>query len=931
MEQPAPTPSRAVYGGLFFTAFSVLLLEVALTRVFAILMWHHFAYMVVSLALLGFGASGSLLTALRIGRSRIDTPKMLSAFAGIYGATLVFAFLAVTRIRVDSLEIWNHPGNFFGLFLTYILLSIPFLFAGCAIGTTLARYPKQVGSLYFVDLLGSAAGGALAPLLLGAVGPSATVVLAASAAILGSLVYGLGAGRRAVIASGAALAIVAVAAAGFCGGLGPVPPISWTIPFAPHKGARGYLSRENIDKTLYSATAQVDITRIETSEMEIGGQFGEVDRQQVPLRFVTQDGTAPTAIHIGASDLDRFPSLDDSQAGSAYQCFAARGADPKNVLVIGAGGGIDVMVALYHGAQRVDAVEINRAMVRMATEIYAEDLGRLFDDPRVSLHHAEGRAFLRRSKDRYDIIQLSGVDTYTALSSGAYTLSESYLYTVEAVKDLYRRLADDGIANYSRFILTYTDANGPKRPRETIRLAHIAATALRELGIEEPWRHIAVFAADRAASTMIKRSPFTEQELSRLEDFALRQGFMGFVFDPRRPVGGPFNKGLPSWYHYDEHINTTLNRVGLSPAAIKTDPRVARFAADFRSALRAAAGGDMETAEARIVDYLEASEIPASDREASFQSLMDSVREFSAMREAYNANFDRAQHDFTFLLKSDEKDREEFVDGYLFDLSPSRDDRPFFFDYFKLSRIGDYLKAPRKAWDAEYHPEFPVGHLVIFASLLQIVLLAAVLILLPLRRLRRTGEAAPRRARTFFYFAALGLGFMFVEIGLMQRFILFLGHPTLALSVVLSGMLAFSGLGALYSSRLPVPTSRSMFILLSVILGLIIIELILTYTVLDKLLGLPLGARIAFTLLLLLPIGFTLGIPFPLGLRYLERNGRALIPWGWAVNGFLSVFATMTVPFAAMQGGFSFVIVLAGLIYAAGIFLGPWNGKRAAA
>jgi hypothetical protein len=791
METSSTPPSRAVYGGLFFTALAVLLLEVALTRVFAILMWHHFAYMVVSLALLGFGASGSFLTVMRIGKSQAGTGKLLSAFSGVFGVTLILAFFAVTRIQVDSLEVWNHPGNFFGLFLTYLLLSIPFFFAGCAIGTTLARYPKQVGSLYFVDLVGSAAGGALAPLFLSLIGPTATVMVAASMAILGSLIYALGAARRDLVLSASALVMVLVLVVGFSGGAGFVPALQWSIPFAPHKGARSFFDEGKLDRTLYSSTAQVDVSKPFVSSMEIGGQFGEVDRQKVLLRYVTQDGTAPTSIHIGAADLAKFPCLDDSQAGSGYQCFVARGDQPEEVLVIGVGGGVDVMVALAHGAERVHAVEINRAMVDMVQRHYAEDINRLFDDPRVTLHHAEGRAFLRRSERRYDIIQLSGVDTYTALSSGAYTLSESYLYTVEAVKDLYAHLTDDGIANYSRFILTYTDESGPKRPRETIRLAHIAATALRELGVEDPWRHIAVFVADRAASTMIKRTPFLDEELAHLDAFAKKQGFMGFVFDPRKPVGGPFEKGKPSWYHYEDHVNRALQAAGIDPALRKTVPQIDDAAKLLDRALRDANDHGAAVAFERFEKSIENLAVDAKQRPALLAALEVSVLDFLRQRIAYNENFDVAQRDFTLLLKGNAEERKQLEEDYLYDLKPSRDDQPFFFNYFKVSRLTDYLKSGSKSWDAEYHPEFPVGHLVIMASLLQMAVLAALFILLPLRRLRKQGEYTPNRARVFAYFAALGLGYMFVAVGLMQRFILFLGHPTYSLAVVLSGMLAF--------------------------------------------------------------------------------------------------------------------------------------------
>ena len=164
------------------------------------------------------------------------------------------------------------------------------------------------------------------------------------------------------------------------------------------------------------------------------------------LRIVGQDGTAPTMLLRDAADLDTFAFLDDSQAGAAYVAFAARGGEAPRVLVIGAGGGIDVMIALAHGAPFVTAVEINRAMIDMVADHFDGYLGGLFRRgghplaERIDLVHGEGRAFVRQSPERYDVIQLSGVDSFTALNTGAYTLSESYLYTTEAIHDFYEHL-----------------------------------------------------------------------------------------------------------------------------------------------------------------------------------------------------------------------------------------------------------------------------------------------------------------------------------------------------------------------------------------------------------------------------------------------------------------------------------------------------------
>jgi hypothetical protein len=285
-------------------------------------------------------------------------------------------------------------------------------------------------------------------------------------------------------------------------------------------------------------------------------------------------------------------------------------------------------------------------------------------------------------------------------------------------------------------------------------------------------------------------------------------------------------------------------------------------------------------------------------------------------------SFAAAQRDFEILVRGSRAARRAFVDSYVYNLSSATDDRPFFFDYFRLDRFFDDLRRREKK-GSQYHPDFPVGHLVLLSSLLQILLLAFLLILLPLRRLRRRGVKLPHRFRIFAYFAALGLGFMFVEIALMQKFVLFLGHPTHSLAVVLSGMLAFSGLGALWSSRLGVPTRRIMnHVLLRVVILLALVSLAANL-LLPALLGLKMGLRIVVSLGLLAPLGFVLGLPFPLGIRLVQSRVPALVPWSWAVNGFLSVAGSLLTTLIAMQSGFTAVLVLAAVVYAAGLRLAP--------
>jgi hypothetical protein len=283
------------------------------------------------------------------------------------------------------------------------------------------------------------------------------------------------------------------------------------------------------------------------------------------------------------------------------------------------------------------------------------------------------------------------------------------------------------------------------------------------------------------------------------------------------------------------------------------------------------------------------------------------------------SHFREVQRSFFTLLRGSPEERGRFIDDYVYDLKPAVDDRPFFFDYFKLGRLDEYGALWKEDVRSGWHPNFPVGHAVLLISMLQIVALAVALIILPIRRLERQGVHTERRLRYFLYFAALGMGFMFIEISLMQKFVLFLGNPTYSLSVVLAGMLVFSGLGALTTSRIPRASRLVIYGILVAIAGVVAVDLWVVNDLLGSMLGWPLWGRILATLGVMAYTSFFLGMAFPLGVRVLEARDPVLIPWGWAINGFVSVLSSLLAIVLAMWLGFSAVLVIAVGVYAVGL------------
>jgi spermidine synthase len=810
-------------------------------------MWHHLTYMVVSIALLGFGAAGSILTVRQPGPTARPPHRLLTVFAVLYGLSVYASFLVATRLPPDAIEVWRSAEGFVRLALLYAVISVPFLMGGFVVGLALTRLVDRVQRLYFFDLAGSALGGASSVWLLSRFGSSATVAFAGTLGLLAGSVFAAGEGRRSLAATLPALAGGAVACIAFAGGWGAlgIPPLEWPIPFAPGKEFAGLPAAVEVTR-FPSATAEVEVTSSARVIPITGGDFGHRDRRGVFGRYVGQDGSAPTMLYENAANLSAFPFLDDSQTASPFICHRASGGERARVLVIGVGGGVDVMIALAHDASQVTAVEINRAMIDLVEREFDSYLGGLFRpgahrfSDRVELVHGEGRSYARSGGARFDVIQMAGVDSFTALNTGAYTLSESHLYTTEAVQDFYSRLTDGGYLHYSRFFMGH-----PKKARETLRLTNIARAALAELGVPDPASQIAVFRGERWASTLIKRGAFTRSEMEALDAFAQREGFWGLVFDPVRGSEAP------------------IGRSGETPDAV--------------------------------------------------------------------AHFERTRSDFELLVRGNEEQRRRFVDGYEFDLEPSTDDLPFFFNYY---RYGSLLRG-RPSGDVSSDPyasDFPMGHGVLLASLFQIASLGAILLLLPLARLSRTGSRSPLgRGPVFAYFASLGVGFMFVEISLMQKTILFLGHPIHAVTVVLTTLLASAGIGSLISGRSFGHSARGLRRLMTAVVVLVLAAAVGVDRVLPALIGTSFPARVAIVVGLLAPLGLVLGMPFPLGMRRVQEQCPELLPWAWAINGFLSVFSSIFCIVLAMAIGFSSVLFLAAGVYALGFLAMTAAATRIAA
>lgn len=775
--------------GILLISTATLAFEVSLTRIFSVSLWYHFAALIIAIALLGFGASGTFL-ALLPRRPGEEVGRPLSRFALLFAMSTPLGYLAVQALPFDPYLLPWERSQLLSLLGYCSALSVPFFAAGCSIGTALAAYPSEAGRLYFGNLLGSALG---CLLVVGAVSPLGGQGMIALSALLGLLASFLFVGNstKNLLWRGIMAMILFTLL---------LKPSLLPLRLSQYKALSLLLRLPDAKllKTEWNPISRVDV--VESKSLHHAPGLSFAFRGSIPPQLgITTDGDGLSAITRFGGDLSTLDFLDQQSSALAYHIRSR-----SKVLILGPGGGADVLLALYHRARMIVGVELNPTVVRLVEEDYASFAGGVYHLPQVRIEVEEGRHFVRRSREAFDVIQLSLLDSFAAAAAGVLSGSETYLYTVEAFQEAFRRLTPEGVLSITRWLRL--------PPRDTLRVFVTALEALEESGVEEPARHLAFIRSWATGTILVKQSPFTQEELRRIRAFAGARGF---------------------------------DLVHLPGLSVGETNRFNRLQEDL---------------------YAEGA-----------RKLLDRTR------------------------------RRAFLEEYLFDVSPTTDDRPFFFNFFKLKSLPLLMELGGQAL-----PFLEWGPLLFPAALLQALVLSLLFILLPLRWLRAHGPKPLRRL--FLYFTSLGVGFMLVELSLIQQLILFLGHPTYAISLILFSLLLLSGLGSAISKTFTRP-ERALPRILPALALTILGYAILLPKLLSILILLPKPLRLLSTPPLLAPIGLLLGMPFPLGIQQAGRLGSRMIPWAWGINGCASVVGTLAAPILAAWAGFTAVLIVAAASY----------------
>jgi spermidine synthase len=789
--------------GISLTSAATLTLEISLIRLLSVAQGYHFAFMVVSMALLGYGASGSFLASFPFFRRR-ETPQTLIQASGMFSACTLCGYLLSNLIPFDLARISWDRWQILYVFLYYLVFSIPFFFSGLAISSALARWSALSGKIYFFDLAGASAGCLLVLLLFGIFGGPGTLLFASLLGGLASIAFAW-AGKPVSIPRWSWVGLLILL-------------LFWQPPFldlrlSPYKPLKLALlfPGARLLETRWNAFSRVDVLASPAARTAPGLslQYLEPLPPQLGLTVDADHLNAITRFSGKPGEKDEFRFIDFLPSSFPYQV-----AGPGRVLILEPMGGLEILNALHHHSGRIVVTEFNPEIVELLQGTYEEYCGGIYSRPGIQVEVEDGRGYVRGGPPPFDLIVLPLTESLGASATGFSSLHEDYRLTTEAFRDYLRVLKPGGFLSLTLYLLP--------PPRAELRLVSLVKEILERAG-KRPGDYLLAYRSWSTFSLLVKKEPVKSREVQALKSFCQRLRF-DLVYYPGMA------KGEANIYN--------------------------RFATPLY-----------------------------------FEGVQKVLRE-----------------------------GKKFYSTYPFDLSAATDDRPFFHHFFRWGHLGEIYRLAGGKWQVLVE-----GGYLLPIVLIQALFLSFLFIALPLV-FSKPGRAEPkvpgeRPVSWIIFFSALGLGFMFVEISLMQRFILFLSHPVYAVSLVLFSLLVFAGAGSRLSMRIDPGSSRGLKLLLLSAAGLLSLYALFLPQVLQFLQGKPLFFRQVITLLLIAPAGLLLGMPFPLAIRRVGSQWPFLVPWAWCANGCASVLGSILPVIIALSWGFRAVFFLASFLYGASLLV----------
>jgi len=829
---------------LLLISFSVFLYQVCLLRIISISDYYHFAFLVISIALLGFGISGSFLY---FFTDRIKNHDLLLlVFSFLFTVSIFVSFLLINFIPFDSFRIAWELKQVFYLFAYYFSLLLPFFFGGSFIGYIFYE-DKNPRLTYFFNLMGSAAGAIIFIFLVEPVGKTGVILITLVIGVIATILVM----KKSYYKLFTALIIILAAAVV---SIFLFFPALFEVRMSPYKslpailripGSEVIYSREN-------AVSRIDIVESQSikSVPGLSLKYQEIPPPQLGLA-IDGDNLSPVT-KIKDKEISEFDFLEYIPASVIFNLPV-----PEDILIIEPGGGLDVLAAVYFsekektggfednvnngkkqfGPQNQEAKEINGHESYIGYGSYSEPgqqfkitviqnnsliagffkdpeikqgyftdyTGHLYEREDISLIEASSRNYAVAADKKFGLVIVSLSESYRTISSGAYSLNENYLYTVQSFSELLKILDDDGVLAITRWAQTL--------PSEELKIVATLAESAEDLKIENLEDKIFAFRSWSTVTILFKKSGFLQSETASLKE---------------------------------------------------------------------------------RLTYLNFDLIYSKDARAEETNI-------------YNQLAATTHHDyFKKIIEGDSKKREEIYREYYFNIRPATDERPYFYDFFKFRQVPEIIKYFGKTTQ----PFGGGGYMVIIAALAIALAFSVILIIVPLR-IKKISIILKADYRFLLYFTALGFGFFFIELPFMQKFILVLGKPAYSLSVILFAILLSAGIGSFTSSKKKIGLAYAIIVIVFYILAFIFFWAKIQEFLIIR----PLWEKFLYTVLIIMPVGFFMGIPFPSGIAKAKTKRPEIIPWLWAINGCSSVVGSITAVIISIHLGFLTVIAISAVLY----------------
>ncbi len=767
---------------------AIIAFQLILMQLLSVVQWHHFAFMVISIAMLGFGASGTFIALYR--------KKLINNFSWLYpffmiltglSMIIVFPLSRINVIEFDVFRLFSDYSQLWVLAVNYLVFFIPFFFGATAIGMVFIKIPEKIGKCYFANLVGSGIGGIFVLFLTGWLFPEKLIIIAGILPVLAGLISYYR--KKTGLQFGGALVSLIIAAYFL------VYPFS--LNPSEYKGISKALNLPEAEVEHREPDTHGIIEVVSSPALRYAPALSMSYTDEVPVKKnVFLNGNFYGVIPHNVSDEKHIHQHTTMELPYVMN-------ERNNVMIINSGTGAHISHALTNSASVIDAVIDNNGVLNLMKSTYLEESGGLFKHENVNIHFADSRIFLSGLKEKkYDLIKLPIIDAFGG-TAGLNSLQENYDLTIEAFDLMWNALSENGVIAVTSW-MDYPS-------RASLKIASTLAETARNNGIEQPEDHIVAIRGWGTITFVLKKNRVTFTETEKVRDFCNIK-----YFDP------------------------------------------------------------------------------------AFLAGMENIK-----RNHFNKLDDSSFFDYLDNLILEENS--DLSKDYGFAIDPSTDDRPYFYQFLRLKNLSHIISI----YGIQQLPYIDLGYLTVIITLIQSAVLAIILIVLPLFRLKNTGK---KKSNVFLFFASIGVGYMFIEIIMIQKFVLYFGYPIYAITAVISTMLIASGIGSLYSARIKNPGGNVALIALIVLLVLIVYAFSMT-NILQNTLSFSRPLKIIISLILIGIPAFFMGMPFPMAVRHLSNNSPALIPWAWGINGCFSVISSALAMFLALEIGFTAVMIGAVICY----------------